>query len=258
MIINRLKSLAIIAILGTPVAAQDLLPVAQGHQSAAFVMDGRTAPLSQGARVEFTYRDENGVPRKLPSVSGFVLGTFDDVLFIELPEGSAATLARYRAQGEVSYQKMRDPEAEEVAVRREYRDSGHAVLLAPQMRRLTLTMDVDGETVSAWSPGETLTFFGARETTRSINVNGERKTETVYRDISAMFRSATPMEDGRFEVTVVADPYTVDHLLRAELEKRLTVDKTASPGAQAAKERRCYITHRRGGERIEVAIPCQN
>lgn len=252
---RRYLTIAIFLLLGTPAAAQDLLPVAQGHQSAAFVMDGRTARLSQGARVEFILADGNGVPRKVPYVTGFVLGMFDDVVFIELSDRSAAVLAKHRAQGDVSYQKIRDPEAEEVAVRRKFRDSGHAVLLAPQMRRLTVRMAVDGDTVGAWSPGDRLTFFGAREFTRRTMIDGEWKPQTAYRDVGAMFRSATPTADGQFDVTIVADPYVVEHLLRAELKGRLTVDRDAGPAGTTGN--RCYIAHRRGTERIEVEIPCQ-
>ena len=250
-------TLAFLLFLGSPVDAGNLLPVAQSHQSAAFVLDGKTARLATGARVEFTYRDENGIPRKVPFVSGFVLGTENDVVFFELSDREAAILARRRAVSEVGYTKVSEPEPEEVAVRREYRDSGHAIRLAPQMRRLTVSMAVDEGIVDGWSPGDTIKFFGARALETSTTINGVRTPTTVYRDVSAMLRSAIKTDDGQYELTVVADPYTARELLRAELEGRLNVERDATPIAEAAVRSRCYVRQRHGSERIEIEIPCR-
>ncbi len=221
-------------------------------------MDGKKAPLPIGARVEFTFKDENGIPKKLPLARGLVLGTQDNVVFFELSNRNAAALAIRRSRSDVTYRKIKDPVPEEVPVRLEYRDSGNAIRLAPQMRRLTVTMKLDPNIVSTWSPGETLTFFDAREWTTHTKVNGTWKPQTVYRDVEAMFRSATETADGQFEVTLVADPYDAKHLLRAELEDRLTVDPETAPSAKQTTGNRCFVVQRIGNERTELPIPCRN
>ncbi|MDJ0639532.1 MAG: hypothetical protein QNJ20_11900 [Paracoccaceae bacterium] len=255
---HLIRTFALFVLLCAPAHARDLLPVALGHQSAAFVVDGKKAPLPIGARVEFTYKDENGMPKRLPFASSLVLGTQDNVVFFELSNRNAAALAIRRSRSEVSYRKIKDPVPEEVAVRLEYRDNGNAIRLAPQMRRLTVTMTLDPEIVSTWSPGETLTFFDARERTTRVKVNGTWKPRTTYRNVKAMFRSATETADGQFEVTLVADPHDANHLLRAELEDRLTVDPETAPSAKQLDEKRCFVVQRVGNARTELPIPCRN
>lgn len=249
---------ALLVLASPPSHARDVLNVAGDHQSAAFVLTGTVVPLPMGTKVEFISKPEGGVPKKIPFVSGFILGKLNNVLFIELTHKEAAQVALHRARGDVTFQKLSDPVAEEVRVRREYRDSGTAILLAPRMRRLTVKMQLDSETVSTWSPGETLTFYGAQETIRHTRADGKRMQETVYRDVDAMLRYATETEDGQYEVTVVADPRNAQHILRAELENRLTVNEASKPLGQGARDSRCYIMHRRGVERIDVEIPCTN
>lgn len=239
---------ALVFLLSNPSFAREMLPVALGQQSAGFYLGDNKPPLPLGAQVEFLYKDEKGIPRKLPGVTGFVLGERDNVIFFELSERDAIHLAKRRATSTVSFQKIQDPMPEAVKVRREYRDSGHAVRLAPLMRRLTVKMEVDPETAAAWSPGETLTFINA----------GQFRWNKKYYDVEAMFRSAKDTEDGQFEVTIVADPHSVNHILRAELEGRLTVDPEAEATTKASSAKRCFVTRRSGDERIQVEIPCTN
>ena len=250
------KVVIVLALCG-PAQAEELLPVALGHKSIAFTLDGRQPPLPQGARVTFTVEDENGVPRDLRRTTGFVLGTKDDIVFVELTDENSIKIARHRALGDVKLKKANDPAAEEVAVRKGYRDSGNMILLAPQMRRMTVTMSVTPATVSEWTPGETLKFLGAREGARQVKINDEWKTETVYRDVSAMFRFADKRDDGLYDVTIVAGPHDVDHILKAELEDRLKVEESNEP-ILGVSEQRCFITHRHGNERNRVEIPCTN
>ncbi len=247
---------ALVCLWSTPVIAQELLPVALGHHSVALVADANKAPLPTGARVEFTVQDGNGAPRRLQNLSGFVLGTKEGVIFFELSSQNAATLARYRGEGKVSYRKTSDPAPEEVAVRRDYAESGNVITLAPQMRRLTVTMAVDPAIANAWIPGETLTFFGAQKYPRHVKIDGEWVPSVEYRDVRAIFRSANETANGEFEIMVVADPRGARDLLSAELENRLNVDEKTVEATKKAKQNRCYIGHRRGGERVKIEIPC--
>lgn len=251
-------TLAFICLFCSSSYANELLPVPLGHQSAAFVLDDKIARPELGARADFIYKDDKGIPKKVPFVTGFVLGTRGEVVFFELDEREAVQLAKYRARYQVSYRKVSDPVPEELKSRREYRDSGLAVKLAPQMRRLTVTMDIDTETVSTWTPGEMITFFGAIEYTRHDKVDGAWKPFVDYRDAVVMFRSAAATDSGQYEVTVVAGPREAQHIIRAEVQSRLTVNPKMAPNHQDRSESRCYVVRRAGAERIRVEIPCGN
>ena len=255
-----LRIFAILALCG-PVQAQDFLPVALNHKSVPFPVDGHLPPLLQGARVSFTVEDENGVPRPLRRTSGLVLGSSGGIVFIELPDASAIEVARYQAEGSVNLRKISDPDPEVVAVRKGYRNSGNMILLAPQMRRMTVTLSAEAETVDGWRPGETLTFFDAREVIRR-NWNDREQNATAtykaYQDITAMFRFAEETADGRYDITIVADPYDVDHLLKAELEGRLKVEESDETLMLGASRDRCEIVNRRGVERVRIEIPCSD
>ncbi len=247
---------AALILLSGPLHAKEVLPVAMDRVSMAFVLDKTKARLPMGARVEFSVKTVGAAPERLRWAKGYVLGTRDGVTFIELNEHQAARLARYRDESEISIQKTKDPVKEEVAVRRDLAESGNPVMLAPLMRKLTLSMDVDAETANGWKPGEMLTFYGAQEYVRHFRVNGERKQKTEYRNMTAMFRSAVELENGKFDVTIVADPYQVTDFLRAEAEERLRAEPASSERVQPVEEERCYVTSLHGTKRREVAIPC--
>lgn len=260
MKLNLLHIFAFLLLCG-PVHAQDFLPVAINHKSVPFPVDRHLPPLVQGARVSFTVEDENGVPRPLRRTSGLVLGSSGGIVFIELSDARAIEVARYQAEGSINLQKLSDPDPEVVAVRKGYRDSGNTILLAPRMRRMTVTLSAEAETVDSWRPGETLTFFDAREVIRrNLNDREQNATATykTYEDITAMFRFSEETADGRYDVTIVADPNDVDHLLKAELEGRLKVeesDETLLPGASSD---RCEVVTRRGVEWMRIEIPCSD
>lgn len=262
MKLRLLRFVAFLALCG-PVHAQDFLPVAINHKSVPFPVNRLLPPLLQGARVSFTVEDEKGVSRPLRRTSGLVLGSSGGIVFIELPNASAVEVARYQAEGSIKLQKISDPDPKVVAVRKDYRNSGNMILLAPSMRRMTVTLSAEAETVEGWRPGEMLTFFDAREVIRR-NWNDREQNATVtnkaYKDITAMYRFSEETADGRYDVTVVVDPFNVNHLLKAELEGRLQVqveesDETLMLGASRD---RCDIVNRRGVERMKIEIPCSD
>ena len=245
--------------LCSPGHAQDFLPVAINQKSVPFLVDRQLPPLLQGAQVSFTVLDKNGVPRPLHGTYGLVLGSSDGIVFIELSNASAIEVARYQLEGRIKLQKLHDPDPEVVAVRKGYSDSSNTILLAPRMRRLTVTLFAAPETVESWTPGETLTFFGAKEVTRRNWNNRELNAPTTYQafvDIKAMFRFAEETADGRYEVTVVADPYDVNSLLKAELEGRSKVNESDETLLRNVSKERCEVVNRRGVEWVRIEIPC--
>ncbi len=244
-------------LLCSPSYAKDLLDVALDRKSVAFVVDKTRPLIPMGATVEFMFRD-GGVPKKIPYTNGFVLGTQNNVTFIELSNRGAAEIARYRAKGDVHYQKTSDPDPETVSLRREGADRGAAIRLAPRMRRLTIRMDLDNELVSSWSPGELIAFSVPRGGLRHVMANRDPTPDMGYRDVDVMLHSATETENGQFDLMVVAHSYDADLIIRAELQDRLKIGGQAGPLLEGVIEPRCSITQRNGSERIEVRIPCRN
>lgn len=241
-----------------PSNADELLPVAVQHKSMAFVLDNTKVRLPTGAGVEFFMKDEGGVPRKIEHIRGFVLGTHDGVLFIELSDQKAIRLARHRATGTVTVQKASDPVADEVQGRRDMLQSGANLYLAPRMQQLTVEMELDRQTVSAWSPGDMLTFYNARETPRYARVNGQwEQTGVNYLDANAIFHSAVETQDGQFEITVVASSFYAEDIVRADLDRRLSIEDLPAPKVQKpAADPNCYVTTRRGTERRSSRVTC--
>lgn len=237
-----LKLLFVFALCG-PVQARDVLPVAQGHQSVAFPLEWSLVPLPAGTRVEFTVEDKNGIPRKRVGTTGFVLGEAHGVLFIEVPDRGAAWLAKQRIESTVKYQKSEDAVPAEVAEREA--NIGNAINLAPKMRRLTVTLKVESDVASDWRPGDTLTFFEAVEW-RNF------RDEPRYYDAEAIFQSARQLDNGEFEVSLIADPKDAFGLLKAELQGRLTLNRPKRP----EEPKRCFVTQRVGQERQRMEIPC--
>ncbi|MEO0945483.1 MAG: hypothetical protein AAFY06_11665 [Pseudomonadota bacterium] len=242
-----------------PVQAEEryeLLPVALGHKSIAFKIDRqKQARLPAGARVEFTAEDENGIPRKIKRLEGFVLGTRNNVIFIELDDRAAVKLAAHRANGQVKYFKVDDPVAEKISDRRAYQESGTEFAVAPRMRRLTVKLSVDLETTRKWRLGDELTFFGVYDRPEHRRSFGRWVTGT---NASVIFQFVQTLRDGTHELTVIADPSDARAVLSASLKGQLTITPSKEKGVDRSEERRCFVTRRVGVERIREEIPCTN
>ena len=118
-----------------------------------------------------------------------------------------------------------------------------------------VSVSVSKDRVAAWKRGISLTFVDAHEI-KSMRYKDERITSRYY-DIPAQFVSAIQTHPARFDVTVITNPGDAPKLLRADVHNLLQTIKAEGEIAQApARENRCYITHRRGAERVRIEIPC--
>ena len=234
-------------------SAEDILPVAQGRYSTTVVLDKSTAPPPTGSWIEFIGEDDKGIPRRI-GVVGFVLGISDNAVFIELSESGAARLAHAEEVKRVRFQKFADTDPEAVAERQRHRDDAQPVTLAPRIRTVTVSVDVEEQHVQDWTPGEVLTFPELGEIRWRPSVTGWRARGL---DIEAMFVSAKHNGADRYDVTLVAEPRDAFSLLKAAAQNRLSVDPKGEVEPEAEAERRCYIKHRRGTEAEQIAIPCE-
>lgn len=245
--------LALAVLLPGSASAQDILPVAQGRFSITVALDRNTARPPTGSWIEFIGKDAKSVPRRI-GVVGFVLGTRDDVVFIELSVEDATRLEQVEAAQPVRIQQFAAPDPEAVAERQKHADSAQPVTLAPRMRTVTVSIGVDEEHVKRWTPGEVLTFPDLGEIRFRPSITG---LGTRGYDVEAMFVAARQTGPDRFDVTLIAEPRDAFTLLKAAAENRLAVDPRGEAEPETEAEQRCFIKHRRGIEIVNIQIPCE-
>lgn len=230
-----------------------VLPLAQGQYSVAFAQSKNAAPLAQGATVKFLVSKENAAPREL-RFDGFVLGSHDSIVFVELTQEEAAYLAYLRVSQTIKLKVVAAPDPLMIADRQQAAAAEQAVTIAPRSRQITVPVAVSASTVESWTLGDRLVFPGA-----GAEVFWDwklKKRQTRPADASGLFVSAEPLDDSKFEVTLVVDPESAMPLLQAAMQGRLSVlEEVANPVATVERHR-CYIRHRRGNEVIRIEIPC--
>ncbi|MGR3513382.1 MAG: hypothetical protein ACU0GG_11515 [Paracoccaceae bacterium] len=233
--------------------ADDVLPLAHGRFSITFPLPATAAPIAQGATVKFMVGTDTSAPRELRA-KGVVLGSLDDVVFVEASKEQAGYLARLRETNTIKLQTIAEPDPDLIADRWRAAEAEQPVTIAPQARQLVVPVAVSGQTVERWSVGDLLIFPDAGiETFWDWQT---RATASKRADVTALFVSAEPLDDGQFNLTVIVDPEQANTLLQTSLRSELTVrDETATP-VEAAKRHRCYIRHRRGSETARIEIPC--
>jgi hypothetical protein len=237
--------------------ADDILPVTHGKMSFPFQQSNTTPPIPQGATVEFHAFDGTRAPRDF-RFDGFVLGTLNQVIFIELHPSEAAVLARYHATHNIRILKTMDLDPDLVADRKAAASNAQPINVASSMRKLTVTANVAASLVATWQPGDMLIFPDAGPT-RRFNWGKKLWTETAYtRNVLASFVAAEKISATQFKLTLFVDQTDALPLLGASAQNRLNVlDKTAEP-PKARDKNRCYVRQRTRDGLRKVQIPCVN
>ena len=233
--------------------AEAILPVAEGRFSVAVVLDATTARPATGAWVEFIGKGETGIPERIGAV-GFVLGTRNDVVFVELTELEAERVALARSSGAMRFQQIAAPDPEAVSERQRFRDIGQAVTLAPRLRTITVTVKSADDELTSREPGEVVIFPDLSEVTNRPSVTGNR---AWTRNIEAMFVSATKIGSSLFDVTVVAEPRDAFTLLQTAARTELMITAPQGNRVRPVPEPKCFIRHRRGENVVSIEIPCR-
>lgn len=198
---------------------------------------------------------ETSAPRELP-FQGFVLGSLDSVVFVEVSQEQAAYLAMLRETESIRLQTLSRPDPALVADRRQAAEAAQPVTIAPRSRQLEVPVAVSAATVESWSIGDILVFPDAG--VQHLLDWKLRETISKPADVSALFVAADRLNDGQFNVTVVIDPAQAFPLLQTSMKGGLTVrDEVATP-VETTERQRCYIRHRRGSETSRIEIPCTN
>lgn len=237
-----------------PSNANETLPVAEGRYSVAAVLDATTARPTTGSWVEFIGESDKGIPQRL-GVVGFVLGTRNDVVLIEVTEAEVERLALARATRAVRFQQIAAPDPDAVAERRRFRETGQPVTLAPRLRTITVPVESTGDLLTSHTPGDVVIFPDLSEVRHRPSVTG---TRVFTRNVEAMLVSARQTGPSQIDVTIVAEPRDAFTLLQAATQSRLTIASPREGRVRPVPESRCYIRHRRGEEVISVEIPCRD
>lgn len=252
------KLLTCLVFLTSPAdsVADDILPVAQGRHSMAFVVGDKTARPPAGSWVAFFGTTHRDIPTMLRVSEGFVLGMSGNVVFVEVAERDAIALAQRQANQKIHLRKTREPDPEMVAERRRLAERSQPITLAPRLRTVSISAEISRERIGEWKPGVTLTFRNAREVNR-LTYRDDRVTSHYY-DIIAQFVSAVQTDASRFDISVIVKPEYALALSKADAERRISIvaEGEAVPEVDARPDPRCYITRRHTNERIRVEIPC--
>lgn len=247
----------IFGLLGFSASAQDILPPAQGKFSFVFAQSKNAAPLEQGTVVQFLFQEENRAPRDL-RVEGLVLGSHDNVVFFEVFASSAAKLVHAMKTGTLKIRRFKGPDTDQLADRRKAATDMAQISIAPRMRQLTVSVPASPDTIATFAPGDRLIFPEAGERTYSDWVDGKRVEKTQPLDIWATFVAARPLNNERFELTLVADPKDARMLAVANLRGNLTVRDKAEKPANAVEDNRCFVRERTRDGVQKIQIPCVN
>ncbi len=189
---------------------------------------------------------------------GLVLGTSHGAIALEVSQDVALWLGTLREERIILLRKTRDPDPELLAARQEATKNSVPIYLAPEMRKVSVSLSPPPSDIASWQPGETLILPEAGWRRYWRQVDGTFVEERRRKTVNAVFVDAKPSRRNSVTLTLLVDPDHAVDVISTSMRDGITVIRQVTrPAAKPLKRNRCYVKRRQGAEIVNVEIPCR-